>query len=133
MSGAPRRPCNDCPWRLDAPRGVWPADRFQALFRSAQDDGLAAFACHHSTAERPVDCQGWVRVVGDSSIGVRLAIAKGRVTVAELLDRTGPKLFRSFAAMLRANKVPLPPRNTFDWSASRRARSGQKRDRGDTG
>jgi hypothetical protein len=109
-----RRPCDNCPWRVDAPREFWDPTHFTEIWRNCQDDGLHRMYCHKAGKKRgpkaPI-CQGWVRVIGERAVGVRIALMFGRVTVEELLDRGGPKLFRSFAAMLRANKVALPPRN----------------------
>lgn len=31
------RPCAECPWRLDAPVGQFPPERFADLARSAED------------------------------------------------------------------------------------------------
>jgi hypothetical protein len=84
----------------------------------------------HKASKIPIDertekapiCQGWVRVLGTDAIGVRRALTFERVTMEEIEDRDGPLLFSSFAAMLRANKIPLPPRNVFDWKAARKKR-----------
>jgi hypothetical protein len=118
MSEAVRRPCADCPWRRDAPRGHWDPAHFTAIYRSCQDDGIGMMLCHHATklpepARGELLCQGWVRVIGTAAIGVRLAFLRGLVTGAELVDRAGPALFKTFDAMLRANGVPRPPRNVF--------------------
>jgi len=67
--------------------------------------------CHKSTPARFRPCQGWVRVVGFDAIGVRLLAMRGEVTIAEVEDRGGPKLYTSFAAMLAANKIKLGRRN----------------------
>lgn len=106
-----RIPCANCPWRLDAPRKHWDPSHFVEIWRNCQDDGTNVMACHKSTKQRPRVCQGWVRVLGFEAIGVRLAVMRGQVTTAEIEHRAGPELFTSFAAMLRANGVPLPPRN----------------------
>lgn len=111
-----RRPCSNCPWRVDAPREHWDPTHFAEIWRNAQDDGIHIVLCHKTKVKTAPDapvCQGWVRVVGERAVGVRIALYKGRVTVDEVLDRGGPALFKTFAAMLRANKVKLPPRNRY--------------------
>lgn len=108
-----RRPCLNCPWRVEAPRGHWDPEHFREIWKGCQDDGLHQMACHKSTQKAPLPCQGWVRTMGFDSIGVRLSVMTGRVSVAEVHDRHGPELFRTFGAMLRANKIRLPKRNKW--------------------
>lgn len=107
-----RQPCVSCPWRLDTPRGYWDPDHFREIWQNCQDDGTHLMACHKSRRGRSRICQGWVRVLGYGAIGVRLAVMRGQASIDEVDDRSGPRLFRSFAAMLRANRVRLPRRNT---------------------
>ncbi len=111
-----RRPCDNCPWRVDAPRGYWDPQHFIDIWRNCQDDGTNIMLCHKSNAlpkeERgDVPCQGWIRVMGFSAIGVRLLHLQGKITVEEVEDRDSPALFGSFTAMMRANKIKLPERS----------------------
>jgi len=113
-----RRPCSNCPWRVDAPREHWDPQHFVDIYRNCQDDGLHVMLCHKAN-ELPkeqrgdVPCQGWIRVMGSSAIGVRILALRGKVTPAEIEDTKGPELFPSFEAMLRANKIKLPPRSRW--------------------
>ena len=73
-----------------------------------------------SQVERParenrgdIPCQGWIRVMGFDAIGVRLLVMRGEATFEEVEDRGGPKLFPTFTAMMRANKIRLPPRSRW--------------------
>jgi Family of unknown function (DUF6283) len=113
-----RRPCENCPWRVDAPRGYWDPTHFKEIWRNCQDDGMNVMLCHKSTALPKADrgdvpCQGWIRVMGFDAIGVRLLAMQGKVTIGEVEDKAGPKLFPNFAAMLRANKIKLPKRSRW--------------------
>ena len=54
-------------------------------------------------------CQGWVRVMGMQSIGVRLSVMRGAVTIGEVEDYDGPTLFDDFASMMAANGVDADP------------------------
>lgn len=117
-----RRPCNNCPWRIDAPREYWDPQHFVDIWKSCQDDGQNVMLCHKSNAlpqerRREVPCQGWIRVMGFNAIGVRLLVMRGEAELEEVEDKRGPELFATFAAMLRANKVPPPQRSR---STSRR-------------
>ena len=111
-----RRPCENCPWRVDAPRGYWDPQHFVDIWRNCQDDGLNIMLCHKSNAapkeKRPeIPCQGWIRVMGFSAIGVRILVMRNQVTMEEVEDTAGPELFPTFVKMMRANKIPLPRRS----------------------
>jgi len=108
-----RRPCSNCPWRVDAPRGYWDPQHFVDIWQSCQGDGLNIMLCHKANAlpaeeRESVPCQGWIRVLGFQAIGVRLLALQHQVTREEVEDTEGPELFPSFAVMLRANKIKLP-------------------------
>lgn len=112
-----RRPCESCPWRVDAPREYWDPQHFVDIWRNCQDDGLHVMLCHKSNAlpeaERgSVPCQGWIRVMERDAIGVRILLMNGKITFEEIEDRGGPKLFPTFTAMMKANKTRLPKRST---------------------
>jgi len=111
-----RRPCANCPWRIDAPRNYWDPQHFVDIWRNCQDDGLNTMLCHKSNAlpeedRGDIPCQGWIRVMGFDAIGVRILVLRGQVTFEEVEDKAGPKLFATFTAMMRANKIPLPRRS----------------------
>lgn len=111
-----RRPCANYPWRVDAPRGHWDPQHFVDIWRNCQDDGTNIMLCHKARAlpaaqRGAVPCQGWIRIMGFEAIGVRLLVMHGKATLAEIEDRGGPRLFPTFSAMLRANKIRLPPRS----------------------
>jgi Family of unknown function (DUF6283) len=118
MSQKLRRPCENCPWRVDARRGYWDPSHFEEIWRNCQDDGPNVMLCHKSNALPKADrgdvpCQGWIRVVGFDAIGVRLLAMQNKITIEEVEDRDGPALFPNFAAMLRANKIKLPKRSRW--------------------
>lgn len=114
-----RRPCENCPWRVDAPREHWDPTHFVEIWRSCQDDGTHIMLCHKSNTlpkedRKTLPCQGWIRVMGFTAIGVRILALQDKITIEEVEDKAGPKLFSSFAAMLRANKIKLPKRSKRD-------------------
>jgi hypothetical protein len=114
-----RRPCQNCPWRVDAPRQHWDPTHFVEIWRGCQDDAMHVMLCHKSNAlpkkdQGDIPCQGWIRVMGFSAIGVRLLAMQDKITIEEVEDKDGPELFPSFAAMLRANKIKLPKRSKYD-------------------
>ena len=95
-----RRPCENRPWRVDAPRGYWDPQHFVDMSNALPKE------------MRPeVPCQGWIRVMSFDAIGVRLLVMRGQATFDEVEDKDGPELFPTFTAMMRANKIPLPRRS----------------------
>lgn len=82
--GAPASmPCCSCPYRRDAPSGVWAADEYAKL--PGYDLPLAeqpprVFFCHQQDARL---CAGWVAVhdMADS-LGLRLALSFGLIRSA---------------------------------------------------
>lgn len=113
MGAKLRKPCDNCPWRKDAPRFHWDPQHFIDIWNRCQGDSLNLMLCHKSS-ELPADapdliCQGWVRVLGFEAIGVRIAAMRGLVSLAEIADRRVPELFKSFVEMLRENRIPIPP------------------------
>ncbi|WP_249040601.1 DUF6283 family protein [Nocardia cyriacigeorgica] len=104
-----RRPCAECPWRRDVAPGQFSAERFadMACTRGGpgREAGLDApmFACHKSAEGYEQACAGWLAAVGYHHLGVRLAIAAGRLDPDALEPGDGwPRLFESYAAMTTA-------------------------------
>ena len=122
-----RRPCENCPWRVDAPRGHWDPQHFVDIWRNCQDDGTNIMLCHKSGAlpeekRAEVPCQGWIRVMSFDAIGVRILVMRGQATLEEVEDKDGPELFQTFTAMMRANKIALPKRSRATPRTARRRR-----------
>jgi len=95
-----------CPFRLDAEPDEFPAARYEQLAETAGGPGAEVpiggpvFACHHTSDGAPVACAGWLAVCGVDHLGVRLAVAEGRLS-PEALRRPpdGPALFDSYDDM----------------------------------
>ena len=98
-----RYPCRECPFRRDTEPGQFPACRYQALQDTAGRPGHEAplgaplFACHKSPDGREEACAGWLAVAGYDHLGVRLAVAMGRLPGAALMPgEDWPELFGSY-------------------------------------
>jgi hypothetical protein len=97
-------PCPACPYRLDAPSGVWAPAEYARLPR--WDGDIAeqvyaggadrAFSCH-STPD--LLCAGWVGHRDDPGdlLAVRLGVARGDIDPSVLDYRSPVPLFRSGA------------------------------------
>jgi hypothetical protein len=104
-----KRVCRECPWRRDTPPGKFEACRYDALRATAggpgAEVGLEApmFACHMSPEGREYACAGWLAVAGRDHLGVRFAVALGRLDPAALDPGAGwPELFGSYEEMAAA-------------------------------
>ena len=89
------RPCDECPWRLDVPRGAYPviAGALHGQAPVAQGHaplGAPLVACHKSPAGHDVICAGWLAVEGHNHLGVRLLVIAGQILAVAL--RPGPGL-----------------------------------------
>ena len=111
MTGFPHRsyPCAECPFRRDTEPGQFPACRYDALRATVgapgreQPLGAPMFACHKTAEGNEQACAGWLAVSGAEHIGVRLAVATGRLPAEALAPREGwPALFDSYDEMAAA-------------------------------
>ncbi len=85
------RPCDECPWRVDARPGRFSEERWTALLETSADPRLGSadmrapmFACHKTVEGRDRACAGWLAVEGAGHVGIRLAVFTGRLHAAAL-------------------------------------------------
>lgn len=97
------RPCVRCPWARTTPPGEFPLERYETLRATvgAPGDEVALcgpmFACHKTPEGREQPCAGWLAAVGREHIGVRVAVATGRLDPAALDSKPGwPELFTDY-------------------------------------
>src|SRR3546814_20433876 len=69
----PKKPCSECPWRLDIETGIWPVEKFIDLTRTAYDMSDQIFTCHKSAETHPIACAGFLERGADHNKTVRLA------------------------------------------------------------
>ncbi|MEU6718275.1 DUF6283 family protein [Nonomuraea sp. NPDC046802] len=105
-------PCGPCPFRRDAPLGVFTPQQFEDMRKTCRSaDGHAAvnaplFGCHPGEPGTDDDlaCAGWLAVEGRNSLRVGLAIAFDRLPDTVLDPGPGwPELYGSFEEMVEAN------------------------------
>lgn len=118
----PRRrfPCNECPIRADNhdnPASKFPAERWEALTASVRDPrtgrqpmpGDLMFGCHKGEpgTDNDLACAGWLAQFGHEHVGVRLAVAQGRLP-AEALEPglNWPPLHETWPDVVRAQTAP---------------------------
>lgn len=106
MTDFPRqkRPCVNCPFRRDVKSGEFPATRYEELRSTCRNAsttqaplGAPMFACHKSPAGAEFACAGWLAVEGLNHLGVRVAVAVGRLPAEALRPGADwPPLFGSY-------------------------------------
>jgi hypothetical protein len=97
------RPCVRCPWSRATTPGEFPLERYESLRATVGAPGAEAslytpmFACHKTPEGREQPCAGWLAAVGREHIGVRVAVATGRLDPGVLDPRPGwPELFTDY-------------------------------------
>lgn len=86
-----KRPCDECPWRVDAEPGRFAPERWAALAASSADErgfgpeyGNPLFACHKTPEGEERACAGWLAREGANHPTVRLAVLLGDVPACAL-------------------------------------------------
>lgn len=84
VRGPAPRPCDSCPYRQDVPSGIWAAEEYAKLVEfdaPAHEQPHGLFYCHQNPLDSGKDrlCAGWVACHGSDLLGLRIAVAFGRV------------------------------------------------------
>lgn len=106
-------PCENCPYRMDAPRRLWARAEFQDLLAAEQSELGKVYACHKQASlprNKRGFCAGWLldqKRRNLPSIALRLALIRDPEAVAALdaVNADGLKMFPTVKAMCRANGV----------------------------
>lgn len=106
------QPCNNCPYRKDAPLRHWSVEEYKDLLEKEQDVMGAVYGCHKNNGSVCVD---WLMKQDDAglpSIRLRLALSKEGVT-REYMDKlhSPSPLFDSVEEMAKANYPEVFGRN----------------------
>jgi hypothetical protein len=98
-----RQPCAQCPWRVDQ-TGAFPAQAFEHSAPTSYDAAMESFSCHMAGLVEPSTCAGFLLRNSANNIVVRLALADGRIDMAQVSDG-GHELYGSYREMAEANGV----------------------------
>lgn len=134
IGGPAPQPCQSCPYRADAPSGIWAAEEYAKLVGYDADTASQPpnlFLCHQTDADDPRArlCAGWVGCHGDQLLSLRLAASRGDLepatAEAAFSYTTSTLLFESgtAAALHGIRDIPAPStsaRHAIDKIARRR-------------
>lgn len=118
------RPCENCPYRMDAPRRLWHRSEFVKLLESDENLLGSTYACHKQ-GEMPASarglCAGWLldqkrRHVPSIALRMLLMTNEAARAAFEAVSAEGLEMFRTVKAMCRANGVR--PKRRTDGEAS---------------
>ena len=103
-------PCGSCPYRKDAPLGLWHPSEFENLAASERHPIGSVFACH-ATAKKPEHsvCAGWLLKqidAGIPSVALRMTLMHDESAAAALdtVSDGGHELYESVEEMIDANE-----------------------------
>lgn len=97
-------PCNNCPYRTDAPLKLWHASEYEKLLATENDYMGSIYGCHKNNGSI---CVGWLMKQDENnfhSIALRISLSTHKVT-REYLDslHSPAPLYKNVKAMIRAN------------------------------
>jgi len=98
------QPCNNCPYRTDAPLQHWHITEYISLLKMEDDYMGTLYGCHKNNGSV---CVGWLMKQDENnfpSITLRIALSQHKVT-REYLDslHSPANLYKNVKAMIAAN------------------------------
>lgn len=108
-------PCVTCPYRCDAPPGLWHPEEHEKLLKYDLDtiyQPQVLFSCHNED-RTSVLCRGWFETHGTDLLAVRLASMTGRLDLS-VMETCSVKCFSSGrdAAEHGMSQIEKPPEAT---------------------
>lgn len=97
-------PCNNCPYRKDAPLQHWAKEEFENLMQKDSEQIGSVFACHKKDGHV---CVGWLMDQDKRrlpSIALRLSLSQNEVST-DYLDslKCKSEMFNNISDMVKAN------------------------------
>jgi hypothetical protein len=98
------QPCNNCPYRTDAPLKHWHKSEYEKLLATEDDYMGSVYGCHKNNGSV---CVGWLMKQNENnfpSIALRIALIVNKVS-REYLDslHTPAPLYKDVKTMVKAN------------------------------
>lgn len=103
-----KSPCDNCPYRLDAPVGYWDKKEFEGVLAAEESQMGTVYGCHKNDGNV---CVGWLMNQHERnlpSINLRIALSRHNVT-RKYLDslHCSSERFESVEEMIEANYPAL--------------------------
>ena len=98
------QPCNNCPYRKDAPLKLWHKSEFEKLLIQEQEQFGSIYNCHKNNGSI---CIGWLMKQSENNfpcITLRIAMIKKKID-KEYFDRLNSPapLYKNVKEMIKAN------------------------------
>ena len=106
-----REPCDNCPWRRDAPTGEWTREHFRQVRDRCLGVGILPMTCHKAKSRPPEEwaglyCAGWARINPDAP-GVKVLIGEGIIQYGDLEPLDLAQFYESFEEMVTSNGLSV--------------------------
>lgn len=102
------QPCNNCPYRTDAPLRLWDKSEYKKLLKTESSQFGSVYRCHKNNGSI---CVGWLMKQlenGCPSIMLRLAMIKKEPSKEYIEGLNSPApLYENVKTMIRANYPKL--------------------------
>lgn len=106
-------PCENCPYRIDAPRGYWHPEEFESVLAAEEREFGGIFACHKHKIlpeEKRGLCAGWLldqkrRNLPSIMLRIKLGSDPSMLDAFEKVSDGGHAMFDSIESMCIANGV----------------------------
>lgn len=108
MEFTKKSPCNNCPYRKDAPLKHWHKDEYKRLLSTENELLGTVYGCHKNDGNV---CVGWLMKQDENrfpSIALRMELSRKQIT-REYLDALSCKspLYKNVKEMVKANYPEL--------------------------
>lgn len=98
------QPCNNCPYRTDAPLQHWHKSEYEKLLKMENEQFGTVYGCHKNNGSV---CVGWLMKQDENrfpSIMLRIALSQNKVTREYLDSLHSPvPLYKNVKEMIKAN------------------------------
>jgi hypothetical protein len=103
----PTEPCEKCPYRRDAPIGLWVKDHYELVIKIDQPFG-GIFMCHKDKENKEKMCAGWLldqknRRVPNMMLRLKLMREPDALEALEAVNDGGHEMFDSAQEMAEFN------------------------------
>ena len=108
------KPCDNCPYRTDAPLKLWHKEEYEKLLRYEKSEMGTIYQCHKDNGSV---CIGWLMKQKEQnfpSMYLRMSLIKNKISPEYLDSLSSPSpLYENVRAMIKANYRSILERKPF--------------------